>query len=506
MDIDKLEKERIQGGYILVALKKHFLNGDAYVNLDEVYDICRRAFQEVDYSVFREDIKYLLQKGFLCREGRRVYLKNTLRYEESAAASLAMILKNNALPCPLLPETIVVKDGLPLCKEQRDAVHMALSCRLSVVLGGAGAGKSTLIQAITQYAPRGEGQVLCAPTGKAARNLSERTGKVARTIHSALGVLPDEDFLDPVCWDSVGLVVVDEASMMTLGMLAGILKKVRRSCCVVLLGDYNQLLSVGSGNVLPDLLRLGVPCTRLRENHRQDEGAKELFANVMGFSEIRCGMDLTFGDSFQLMCMSEECAKEALVDEAVRRYLAGEKVQVLSPYNSATDLSAAKLNYAIRERVNPKTEGMKAFADRFRDGDRVIITRNDRDRNCRNGDVGFLNIINDSKEEPLYQVVLPDGRHPTWSHMGGLEHIALAYVLTVHKSQGSEYDTILMPITDSFGNMMYRNLIYTAISRARQRVILFGSRNALSSAMQRPAKERRSQLVQKCGMASVRYA
>lgn len=501
-----VEKERVQGGYILVALKKHFLNGDAYVNLDEIYNICKKSFQNVEYSQFQKDLKHLLLEGSLCREGRRVYLKQTLRYEESAALSLAIILKNNAMPCPTLPHTITMKNGVSLCKEQRDAVEMALSCRLSVVLGGAGTGKSTLIQAITQYVPQEGGHVLCAPTGKAARNLSERTGKVVRTVHSALGVLPDEDFLDPVCWDSIGLVVVDEASMMTVGMFAGILKKVRWNCRVVLLGDSNQLLSVGSGNVLPDLLRLGVPCTRLSANHRQDEGAKELLANVTGFSNIHSGVDLLYGDSFQLMCASETCARESLIDEAVCRYLAGERVQVLSPYNAATDLSVAKLNHAIRDRVNPKTEEMKVFGDRFRDGDRVIITRNDRERNCSNGDVGFLNIIDDSKEKPLFQVVLPDGRCPTWSDMGGLEHIALAYALTVHKSQGSEYDTILMPITDSFSNMLYRNLIYTAISRARQRVILYGSRNALSTAVQKPAKERRSQLVQKCGMASTRCA
>lgn len=492
-----LEKERIQGGYILSSLEKHFLNGDAYVRLSEVYDICKKSFQYVSFDQFQEDFKYLLQKGALWYESGRVYQEQTHRYEESAAASLSAILKNNTMPCPPLPATIKAKDGASLCKEQRDAVQMALSHRLSVILGGAGTGKSTLIQTITQYVPQEGEQVLCAPTGKAARNLSERTGKEVRTIHSALGVLPDEDFLDPVCWDNVGLVVADEASMMTLGMLAGILKKVRWNCRVVLLGDSNQLLSVGSGNVLPDLTRLGIPCFRLKENHRQDLGAKELLTNVTGFSGIHSEADLVYGESFQLVCMSEQCAREALIDEATLRYLAGERVQVLSPYNSATDLSVAKLNHAIRDRVNPKTEDMKTFGDRFRDGDRVIITRNDRERNCSNGDVGFLHIIDDSKVKPLFQVVLPDGRCPTWGNLDGLEQIALAYALTVHKSQGSEYDIILMPITESFSNMMYRNLIYTAISRARQRVILYGSRNALSSAIQRPAKARKSQLIQK---------
>ena len=327
-----------------------------------------------------------------------------------------------------------------------------------------------------------------------------------RTVHSALGVIPDADFLTPVCWPNIGLVIVDEASMMTIGMLAGILDRVTSTCRVVLIGDPNQLLSVGSGNVLPDLLKLGVPHILLEANHRQKEGATELLANVVGFSNLRAGDDLVFGESFSLRCMSVSCVKHAIVEEAVTRYNAGESVQVLSPYNSATELSVAKLNQAIREQVNPDVPGKLSFGERFRDGDKVIILNNDRDRNCSNGDVGVLRILSNDKKNAQFYVQLPDGRNPTRDCYGGLANIALAYALTVHKSQGSEYDTILMPITDSFSNMLYRNLLYTAISRARSKVVLYGSKNALSIAVQKPARERRSQLVPKCGMASVMCA
>ena len=497
------KKEELRGGYILVALNQHTLNGDAYVQADEVYSISKKVEPRVSYTEFSEDFRFLVQTGLVCREGSRVYLRDTLRYEESAAKDLATILKNNTMPCPALPDNIVVKGELSLCAEQREAVHLALSHRLSVILGGAGTGKSTLIRAITKLAPAGEVQVLCAPTGKAARNLTERTGMCVRTVHSALGVVPDADFLAPVCWSNVGLVVVDEASMLTLGMLAGILSKVKSTCRVVLLGDPNQLLSVGSGNVLPDLLKLGIPHFHLESNHRQQKGATELLANVVGFSTLQNGGELVFGESFSLNCMREELIKQAIVDEAVARYRAGESVQVLSPYNSATELSVSKLNQAIREKVNPNTPDKLCFGDQFRDGDKVIILNNDRDRNCSNGDVGILRILSNKKANTCFCVELPDGRCPIWDYYGGIANIALAYALTVHKSQGSEYDTILMPVTDSFSNMLYRNLIYTAISRARSKVILYGSRNALSVAVQKPARERRSQLVAKCGMASM---
>ena len=142
----------------------------------------------------------------------------------------------------------------------------------------------------------------------------------------------------------------------------------------------------------------------------------------------------------------------------------------------------------------------------MRDGDKVIIRKNDRDRNCSNGDVGILRILSNKKEDTRFYVELPDGRRPTWEHCVWSSQIDLAYALTVHKSQGSEYDVILMPVTDSFSNMLNRNLLYTAISRARNKVILYGSKNALSVAVQKPARERRSQLAVKCNMVNFKCA
>lgn len=169
--------------------------------------------------------------------------------EESAASHLAAILLSNEVDPPTIPDELKVGE-LTLVPEQRQAVRFALSHRLSIILGGAGSGKTTLIRAIAAQYGNESRRVLCAPTGKAARNLTERTGCVARTIHSALGMHPNDDFLSPVIWENVGLVIVDEASMVSLEMLAGILCTVREDCRIVLLGDCNQLLSVGSGNVL----------------------------------------------------------------------------------------------------------------------------------------------------------------------------------------------------------------------------------------------------------------
>lgn len=500
--------ESLSSRYILSSLEEICLNGDAYVSEDRLYKHCRNQRSALTERAFKEDLTEQIRLGFIHREGIRLYAAKTWRYEESAARSLSVILQRPSLPLIETPCAASV-NGLVLCEEQREAVNLAVSSRLSMILGGAGSGKSTLIRAIVN-AVGAEHPVLCAPTGKAARNLEKRTGLAARTVHSALGMHPDEDFLSPVIWSTTKLVIVDEASMMTLEMLAGILHRVPASCRVVLLGDPNQLLSVGSGNVLPDLLTLGVPCARLMRNHRQDENAMALLHNVVGFSKLRRGHELVMDESFTLREMEEMDIQKALTEEAIRRYLAGESVQVLSPYNRAGKLSARTLNRMIRDRVNPLESGKLVLTaerrESFRNGDRVMILKNDRDRNCSNGDVGILHIQSTEPENIAFCVELPDGRCPAWEDIGDLELLSLAYVLTVHKAQGSEYDTILFPVSMGMYGMLSRNLFYTAISRAKKNVILFGSPQAVDLAMQKSLSARKSMLVAKSHMLLQRCA
>ena len=495
------DRMKMKGDLSLAALEKIGLSGDAYVSKDELYGECRR---DLTFASFQAQLAEQVHKKKVYVEGQRLYATKTWCCEEYAADRLARMSSLPPLPKPALPDEICVGDA-KLCEEQRRAVEMAVSNRLSVILGGAGSGKTTLIRGIVAASGEDCEAVLCAPTGKAARNLTARTGMTACTVHSALGINSDEDVVSAVAWPTVRLVIVDEASMMTLEMLAGILEKVSDECRVALIGDGNQLLSVGAGNVLPDLLRLGIPSFRLEENHRQNNGDSALFHNVVNFGQLRSAKELMLDDSF---CLIEEATEQAAMDEvvkeAVRRYLAGESVQVLASYRKTVD----DLNREIQGRVNPAQAGklcIKLDARvEFREGDRVIITKNDRDRNCSNGDVGTLHFRQDEDGRCVgVWVDLPDGRRPAWDSytMGnGMRNMALAYALTVHKSQGSEYDTILFPALMSMQSMLSRNLFYTAISRAKKQVLLYGSAQAVDVAMQKELPPRKSMLVAKTHM------
>ena len=482
-------------------------NGDAYCTDEHLFRASKAVRPNLTGPQYHTDKTLLLQAEFLHREGYHLYAQRTWAYEVTAAKRLADILKDPTLPVLAIPKELRVGDIL-LSEQQREAVELALNSRLSVILGGAGSGKTTLIEAVARCfkdnADLFGGTVLAAPTGKAARNLTERTGIDARTVHSALGKQPDTNFLDPVSWSNTGLVVIDEASMVSLEMLAGILNRVRRNCRVVLLGDTNQLQSVGAGNVLPNLLKLGIPSILLAQQYRQSADAAALRQNVVDFPKLNGEQELRWDDSFHLLPADDRSIPDLLCEEAARRYRAGESIQVLSPVRVKTGFSVQALNTRLQNEVNPLTAEKPTWG-KFRDGDRVIVTQNNAYYNICNGDVGVLHIRG---EKPHRVAVLTvRGTLKTWQidrGQGeyGIGHddapppqLALAYALTVHKSQGSQYDTVLMPVSMATARMLYRNLLYTAISRARKEVILVGNREALSTAMQCIPYPRKSKLV-----------
>ena len=523
-DKDK-EKELLTDSsqYISAVLRQNAMNGDAYVTDDKLFQLCQTEKPELTFDVFQRDLREQLALELLVREGRRIYPLNIWRCEEAAARRLAVLQMNNDFRDPYLRPESEAEGSLALSKEQLDAIDLALSHRLSLILGGAGCGKTTLIRSIVDRFPSYD-YVLCAPTGKAARNLSEHIHCRARTVHSACGLRPDDDFQSAVQWHRTGLVIVDEASMLSLELLAHLLSRMPENCHLVLVGDPDQLQSVGAGNVIPDLLALGFPAAVLTQNYRHSGSANALRSNVVNFKTLHSFDALAWDSGFSFEQVEDKKLVKAVIELAAAMYELSDSFQVLTPYNKSTAFSVCNLNVPIRDIVNPLKKEMLVISDGkrvFRDGDRVMLTKNDREKDCNNGDIGILHICSveqvgiwkwDGRKKEIvlttvdqysFSVSLPDGREPFWDGLEAKQALLLmelAYVITVHKSQGSQYGTILLPVSLQMQNMLGRNLFYTAISRATEQVILLGSEQAVDAAMQRTLPPRKSALVQKVQM------
>ena len=475
---------------MLAMLNTFYQNGDAFVAADKMYHAGLFRGAWADAETFKQWIQELVCQGLIHKDGERIYLAPVWRAEERAAKNLAARVSDQpgAGRSPFKCD-----QGIILDKDQSDAAAMALDRPLSLILGGAGSGKTSLIHALAAHA--GDSCVLCAPTGKAARNLTTRTGAPAYTMHSLLG-MGTAPALERDQWEACELAIIDEAGMLSLEMLDLLLQKAPADCRIALVGDENQLPAVGIGNVLDDLKKMFPNC-RLNGNYRQRNNDSALCQNVSGFSDLRSLRDLAFDDSFCLLDRSE------LVLEASRRYAAGESIMVLSP----TRKRVTELNYEILRQMGAVTgekPGDGAARQRMlQDGNLVIITQNDRGRDCCNGDIGRLCVGKGADGRCVaFSVQLPDGRRPIWSGSEiakAYEVLEPAYSMTVHKAQGAECDTVLVDL--QMCGMMDRRLFYTAISRAKKRVLLFGDAATIDFALMRETRPRNSMLPEKVRLA-----
>ncbi len=426
-----------------------------------------------------------------------VYLPPLFYAEVGAARRLRMMID---LPASRLDDlrgarwawfltTLEAESQIQLTEQQRDAVRQALTSKISILTGGPGTGKTTTLRTvIAALRATGHRFVLCSPTGRAAKRLAEATGESAQTIHRLLGYSPGEGFTrnedDPLDAD---MIVVDEASMVDLVLLYNLLKAIPAEAHLLLVGDVDQLPSVGAGDVLRDLIHSGrVSFTRLDVIFRQ-EGGSLIIRNAHRINRGEQPDTRNEGEDFFFFGEEDpEAAARLVVDVVQNRipqrfgYDALTDVQVLVPmYRGPAGVDA--LNIALQAALNPpgRRAERRIMGRLFRVGDKVMQTRNNYEKDVFNGDIGRVHAL-DFEEQALIVALEDRLISYDWSECDELVH---AFAISVHKSQGSEYPVVVMPVLTQHYMMLQRNLLYTAITRARKLVVLVGTRKAIAIAV-----------------------
>ena len=465
-----------------------------YGQLNAGYDreaVTEMAVYKVLYQLVKEKQMYY--------ESGALYPANMYGYECSAAKKLVSLFlaEQEEQDITFLLAEAQKELGISLSPKQEEGARKAFSHPVSIITGGPGTGKTT-VQKVLLYVhdKLGGGSVLLtAPTGRASRRMAESTGwQDAMTMHSALGLTSDEDSEETEEMLEADFIIADEFTMSDMRLSHIFFSHIRVGSRLVLVGDVDQLPSVGPGNVFRELVQCGViPVTVLDTIFRQAEGSR-IIANAKRMQENDAALDYGAGFAF----IPAGSAKEA-ADKVQELYRASvdafgmDKVQVLTPYRKMGEASVNALNERLWEMVNPKAEGkpeIRCGRRTFRLGDRIIHNKN-KDQ-ISNGDIGYIkNIYVDEDGSELAELEFSEGRFVKYGSEE-LEMVEHAYATTVHKSQGSEYPMVILPWLPMFYKMLRRNIFYTAITRAGVQVAIIGSKRAVCTAIHNTECDRRN--------------
>ena len=509
-DITGEHPDRLRAG-IIFTLRHNLDNGHTCLPADTLIDRVR-AFLDVSRDSVEIELYESIDKGFLniaiINDREMIFLPPMMRAERFIAERLQLLCSlkfRSPDDASGLIDEFERKTGMEYDLLQRRAIERAMTQGAVVITGGPGTGKTTTLRAIIELCEHeGEKVALCAPTGRAAKRLAELTGRDAKTIHRLLEVQPghgDEIVFahhehDPLKCD---VAVIDEMSMVDSRLFESLLRGLRPQCRLVMVGDFHQLPSVGAGNVLRDIISSGVVETvEFKKVFRQAQQS----LIVMNAHRVMDGEqpDLTSVDSdFFMLRRTPEAAVPAICDLVARRLPASYKldpmadIQVLTPSRKGL-LGTANLGDALREKLNPRSKDraeIRIMGKLLREGDRVMQSRNNYDiewkkdngesgRGSFNGDLGIIERI-DTRAHTLS--ILFDDRHITYTAEQAAQ-LESAYAITVHKSQGSEFAAVVLALGDFSPKLCYRNLLYTAMTRARRLLVIVGDEQRLLAMVQ----------------------
>jgi len=446
-----------------------------------------------------------IARGALIRDAGHIYLRLLFEAERAVAAGVLRLLDHDVrfprIDAPRALTWAEGKMGIQLADAQRTALMTALESKVAVITGGPGVGKTTIIRALTEiFHARRLTVALAAPTGRAAKRMSEATGREALTIHRLLKYNPNDHAFEYDRENQLegDVFILDETSMVDIRLMSHFLEALPESASLILVGDTDQLPSVGPGNVLRDIIRSrAVPCRTLDTIFRQDTtGLIVRNAHHVNKGEM---IETSEGasDFYFIDTAESDNIITRLVDLVSRRIpqrfglSPREEIQVLTPMRR-NSLGAENLNAVLQQALNPDGASLARGGTVFRTQDRVMQISNNYDKDIYNGDIGFVRAVDSVAREV---VVTFDGRPVTYEH-ADLDELVLAYACTVHKSQGSEYPAVVLVLHTQHFKLLQRNLLYTGITRGRKLVCIVGSQQAMRLAIRNNlVSERRTGLL-----------
>lgn len=489
MGIPAHSNRRIQAGLLHVLNEAADKEGHVFLPEDALIESCAEAL-EVPIDAIAPCVAQLLSEESIVVDDKRVYLPHLYYAEQGAATRCYQLSQVQRIELGNIPaeiKAIEQRDGVTFAPRQKSALEKALSHNLLVLTGGPGTGKTTTIKGlIALLETRNKKIALAAPTGRAAKRMSEATGHEAKTIHRLLKFSPSEmtfekNFENPL---EIEALIVDEISMVDTVLMNSLLRAVPISASVVLVGDVDQLPSVGAGNVLKDVIASDtVEVVELNEIFRQAQTSHIVTnAHAINRGEMPYVQNDRDADFFFLEISEPDQVVETVCGLCAARLPRTyrldsiEDIQVLVPmYRGET--GANNLNRVLQDELNPKGQEMTRGGIRFRVGDKVMQVRNNYDRDVFNGDIGRVQGIEDDILRVRFQDRIIE------YEFSELDELVLAYAMSVHKSQGAEFRAVVMPLTTQHYMMLQRNLLYTAITRARELVVLVGTKPALGMAV-----------------------